>query len=152
MTSNLGARHFAQGKKLGFVSGGEAAREERERAVLAEARNTFAPEFLSRLDEILVFHPLEQKTLEAITRQLLDETGGRLEKLGVSLEVEEEAVALLAREGSGEQGARPLRRAVAARVEDPAADLLLSGALKKGGKLRVAAREGEVRVESGVKS
>ena len=80
------------------------------------------------------------------------EQGERLEKLGVSLEVEEEAVALLARGGSGEQGARPLRRAVAARVEDPAADLLLSGALKKGGKLRVAAREGEVRVELGVRN
>ena len=149
MTSNLGARHFARGQRLGFSSGGTAQREEVEQEVLADARNTFAPEFLNRLDEVLVFHPLDQGVLESIARQLLSETGSRLDKLGVRLDVEAEAVTLLAGQGgSREYGARPLRRAVAALVEDPAADLMLTGQLKKGGTLRVAAREGQVQVEA----
>ena len=149
MTSNLGAAHFRPGRRLGFTGNEGQEREETEKAVLAEARAAFAPEFLNRLDALLVFHPLGEDTLRAITRQLLEETRGRLEKLGVSLEAEEEAVDLLARQGSGrEYGARPLRRAIAAQVEDPAADLLLSGTVKRGDTLRVAAREGQVRVEA----
>ena len=149
MTSNLGAAHFRPGRRLGFTGNEGQEREETEKAVLAEARAAFAPEFLNRLDALLVFHPLGEDTLRAITRQLLEETRGRLEKLGVSLEAEKEAVDLLARQGSGrEYGARPLRRAIAAQVEDPAADLLLSGALKRGDTLRLTAREGQVRVEA----
>ena len=149
MTSNLGAAHFRPSRRLGFTGNEGQEREETEKAVLAEARAAFAPEFLNRLDALLVFHPLGEDTLRAITRQLLEETRGRLEKLGVSLEAEEEAVDLLARQGSGrEYGARPLRRAIAAQVEDPAADLLLSGALKRGDTLRLTAREGQVRVEA----
>ncbi|MCI8422326.1 MAG: ATP-dependent Clp protease ATP-binding subunit [Lawsonibacter sp.] len=147
MTSNLGSRHFAAGKRLGFAAGGEAAREEQEQAVLADARSAFAPEFLNRLDAALVFHPLDQHALGAITRLLLEETQARLDKLGVALEVEEQAVDLLAVRGSDrEYGARPLRRAISALVEDPAADLLLSGRLKKGDALRVRAEAGQVRV------
>ena len=153
MTSNLGAAHFRPGRRLGFTGSEGQEREETEKAVLAEARAAFAPEFLNRLDALLVFHPLGEDTLRAITRQLLEETRGRLEKLGVALEAEEGAVDLLARQGSGrEYGARPLRRAIAAQVEDPAADLLLSGALKRGDTLRLTAREGRVRVELGVRS
>ena len=153
MTSNLGAAHFRPSRRLGFTGNEGQEREETEKAVLAEARAAFAPEFLNRLDALLVFHPLGEDTLRAITRQLLEETRGRLEKLGVSLEAEEEAVDLLARQGSGrEYGARPLRRAIAAQVEDPAADLLLSGALKRGDTLRLTAREGQVRVELGVRN
>ena len=74
----------------------EARRQQLEREVLSDARNTFAPEFLNRLDGCLVFHPLEQKTLERIARQLLEETAGRLRACGVALEAEGEAVALLA--------------------------------------------------------
>ena len=153
MTSNLGAAHFRPSRRLGFTGNEEQEREETEKAVLAEARAAFAPEFLNRLDALLVFHPLGEDTLRAITRQLLGETRGRLEKLGVALEAEEEAVDLLARQGSGrEYGARPLRRAIAAQVEDPAADLLLSGTVKRGDTLRLTAREGQVRVELGVRN
>ena len=148
MTSNLGAQRFAKGRKMGFAAGGEAEREELERAVLSDARNTFAPEFLNRLDAALVFHPLDQGTLSAITRQLLEETGQRLDRLGVRMQVEEGAVSLLAGRGSDrEYGARPLRRAISALVEDPAADLMLSGQLKKGDTLRVSAQGDEVQVK-----
>ena len=147
MTSNLGAQRFAKGRRLGFAAGGEAEREELEQAVLSDARNTFAPEFLNRLDAALVFHPLDRDTLSAITRQLLAETGKRLDKLGVAMEVEEGAVCLLAGRGSDrEYGARPLRRAISTLVEDPAADLMLSGRLKKGDTLCVSAQGDQVKV------
>ena len=147
MTSNLGARRFEQGQRLGFASGPSAEREQLEREVIADARRTFAPEFFNRLDAALVFPPLEQGELCRIARRLLDETGVRLAAHGVKLDVAEEALSLLAREGSSrEYGARPLRRAVARLVEDPAADLLLSGRMKKGDTLHVIAREGTVEV------
>ena len=147
MTSNLGARRFEQGQRLGFASGPLAKREQLEREVIADARRTFAPEFFNRLDAALVFPPLEQGELCRIARRLLDETGARLAAHGVKLDVAEEALSLLAREGSSrEYGARPLRRAVARLVEDPAADLLLSGRMKKGDTLHVIAREGTVEV------
>jgi len=147
MTSNLGAQRFAKGKRLGFAAGGEAEREELERAVLSDASHTFAPEFLNRLDAALVFHPLDGSTLNAITRQLLSETRQRLDKLGITMAVEEEAVSLLAGKGTQEYGARPLRRAIASLVEDPAADLMLAGQLKKGDTLCVSAQGDEVRVK-----
>ena len=147
MTSNLGADRFARGRQLGFSPGGSAEREELERAVLADARRTFAPEFLNRLDSVLVFHPLDRDSLGAITRQLLAETGDRLNRLGVELEVEDPAVDLLASQGSNrEYGARPLRRAISSLVEDPAADLMLAGQVKKGDTLQVVAEDGKVRV------
>ena len=147
ISSNLGAQRFAKGKRLGFAAGGSAEREELERAVLSDAGQTFAPEFLNRLDATLVFHPLDGDTLNAITRQLLGETRRRLDKLGIAMAVEEEAVALLAGKGSSrEYGARPLRRAIASLVEDPAADLMLAGRLKKGDTLCVSAQGEEVMV------
>ena len=147
MTSNLGARHFRVGKRLGFGAGETQDRKAVEAAVLAEARATFAPEFLNRLDGVQVFHPLERDTLRAITRQLLEESGKRLSALGVTLEVEEDAVDCLA-QGGGEKeyGARPLRRAIAAQVEDPAADLLLAGGIQAGDRLLVRVGEGKVCV------
>ena len=107
MTSNLGAQHFRAQGRLGFLPEEGTDRAAVERAVLAESRRTFAPEFLNRLDGTLVFHPLDGDSLAAITRQLLDQTGERLSALGVSLQVEEEAVRLLARAGSDrDYGAR----------------------------------------------
>ena len=148
MTSNLGSQNFREGTGLGFAPAGQGDRKDLERAVLAEAKRSFSPEFLNRLDQMLVFHPLEKETLAAITRQLLGETRKRLSDLGVTMEVEDGAVALLAQEGrSRDYGARPLRRAVAAWVEDPAADLLLGGRLRAGGTIRVSAQGERVRVE-----
>ena len=147
MTSNLGARHFHQKTRLGFSSRPASDAEVLEQAVLDEARRTFTPEFLNRLDAALVFHPLDGNTLAAITRQLLSQTGERLSALGIGLQVEDEAVALLAQQGQNrDYGARPLRRTIAAQVEDPAADLMLEGCLKKGDTLQVLALDGQVQV------
>lgn len=148
MTSNLGAARFARAQPLGFRTQGEQIKEELEREILAEARSTFAPEFMNRLDAALVFHPLDQSTLGKITRQLLTQTEQRLEHFGVSMEVDDAAVALLACQGGDrEYGARPLKRAISAMVEDPAADLLLTGDAKKGATIKVMAAENQVSVK-----
>ena len=119
MTSNLGSQRFVRGPGLGFSPGPEGDRTALEREVLADARKSFPPEFLNRLDAALVFHPLDHTSLVSITRQLLDQAGARLAELGVSLSAEEGAVELLARSGGDrEYGARPLRRAVSSLVED----------------------------------
>ena len=120
-----------------------------ERAVLAEARRTFAPEFLNRLDGTLVFHPLDGDSLAAITRQLLDQTGERLSALGVSLQVEEDAVRLLARAGSDrDYGARPLRRYLQHTVETLISRKIVSDQVEPGSRITVECRDGELTVDS----
>ena len=147
MTSNLGARHFLRGQQLGFSAGPAAQRDQVEAAVLGEVRQAFAPEFLGRLDELLVFHPLEGDTLETIAAGLVAETGQRLARHGVTLRADREALALLARRGgSRERGARPLRQTEARLIADPAADLLLSGGLRPGDVLHVLAEGDQVVV------
>ena len=148
MTSNLGSQRFAQGPGLGFAPPDPGQRTQLERQVLSDARSTFPPEFLNRLDEILVFHPLESDVLETIARRLLEQTGARLARQGLALDVTPEAIKLIARQGTDRRyGARPLRRTVSAWVEDPAADLLLSGAAKAGNTILVVPGEGQVRLQ-----
>ena len=127
MTSNLGSQRFVRGPGLGFSPGPEGDRTALEREVLADARKSFPPEFLNRLDAALVFHPLDHTSLVSITRQLLDQAGARSG-------------------GDREYGARPLRRAVSSLVEDPAADLVLRGALVPGDTLQVSVSQGKVTV------
>ena len=140
MTSNLGARHLAEkAPALGFSAGGREGEQGRRRAlVLEELKKTFSPEFLGRLDHVVLFDRLTGAENEAITRRLLDALAARLEGLGLALDAPEEAVACLARAASdGESGARPLRRAIREQVEDPAAQLLLEGGASSGDTLRL---------------
>ncbi len=139
MTSNIGARRLvSRAPALGF-SGGEGKAEQ---AVLDEVKKRFKPEFLSRLDEIIVFDRLGSGESAEITGRLLDSVAERLKALGVTLRRSPEAVELLAREGyDGENGARPLRRAVRSRVEEPAAELLLEKQLQRGDVLCLAVEE-----------
>lgn len=127
MTSNLGAKHFSKKQQLGFGSDTKTSPTLLEKEVVAEAERTFAPEFINRLDHLLVFHPLEEVNLRLIVRQLLAQTQGRLRHRGMTLEVSDSAVKLLAQRGSNQNyGARPLRRAIATLVEDQLAELILN--------------------------
>ena len=149
MTSNLGARHFQSGGRLGFAS--ETDRVQRqaavEQAVLSDAKRTFRPEFWGRLDGALVFHPLDDCSLGAVARMLLDATRSRLKALGIGLEISDEALSYLVRDNTDPaHGARPLRRAITERIEDPAADLMLSGALTAGQTLAVEAVENRLEL------
>ena len=150
MTSNVGARHLLHGgQSLGFsAGGGEAARQEGvRRAVEAELRSTFRPEFLNRVDETVVFRQLTEADLTEIARRLLAGAAKRLEALGLSLTWEEGALAALAREGfDSAYGARPLRRLIRGRVEDPIAEGILAGDFHAGDRLLLSEGEGGVVV------
>ena len=149
MTSNVGAtRITAKGSRLGFSAAGSGETrpvEELREAILGDLKKVFRPEFLNRLDDVIVFRQLTRPEIRDIAHRMLDTVGQRLEKLGVALRTGEEALDLLARDGfDPAYGARPLRRTTRAQVEDPAAELLLSGTLKQGAALLADAREGKV--------
>ena len=148
MTSNIGAKALTEERgPLGFGDRGENDEERMRRRVLEELRSTFRPEFLNRVDEILVFRRLGPQELERITRKLLGELSRRFAGLGITLTVSEEAVRLLSRAGADEKyGARPLRRAVQRGIEDAAAELLLEGRAAAGSRLVAEVRDGELRV------
>ncbi len=149
MTSNIGARRLVSGAPiLGFDTGiDQDRRESRRSAVMGDLKRTFRPEFLNRLDEIILFDRLTEAENRSIARKMLSDLEGRLKGLGVSLEASEEAVDCLSRTGFDESnGARPLRRTIRRQVEDPAAELLLSGMLKSGDTLRLYVEAGGVKV------
>ena len=114
---------------------------------MSELRRTFKPEFLNRIDDIIVFHQLSKENIREITGKMLKEVSVRLENLGIKLSTTDEAVALLADAGFDPvYGARPLRRAIQAAVEDKAAELLLEGQVKAGSSLKAVAEDGQVKL------
>ena len=156
MTSNVGAKNItAADTPLGFDGSGEAAkRTEQERfarikdAVMAELRQTFRPEFLNRIDEIIVFHQLTEENIRSIARRMLDTIGSRMAAQGITLQADDDAVAALAKDGfDARYGARPLRRTLQNEVEDVVAEQMLDGQLKSGDTAHVRLRDDKVVIE-----
>ena len=155
MTSNVGAKNItAQGKRLGFADtdaentqDGEKSFEAVKDAVVAELKRTFRPEFLNRIDETIIFHPLNAQDIAEIARKLLAVTARRVEGLGISMEVDDAAVELVAKEGFDPvYGARPLRRAIQSNVEDAVAEALLQGEVKEGDHICATAQDGRIAI------
>ena len=140
MTSNIGAKALtAAGAKLGFSADGreqpdaEQAFAKAKETVMAELRQTFRPEFLNRIDDIIVFRSLTEQDIEAVARRMLKTVAARMEAMGIHLDASDEAVRELAKEGfDPKYGARPLRRAIQSKVEDAVAEKMLDGTLKEG--------------------
>ena len=139
MTSNVGASNIlSSGNHLGFDSKDTAADDAEtfkrtKETVMEELRRTFRPEFLNRIDDIIVFRRLTQDDITEIACRLLKTTSQRMEAMGVKLEADDSAVAELAKEGFDPRyGARPLRRAIQNKVEDAVAEQLLDGTLRAG--------------------
>ena len=157
MTSNVGAKNItADAARLGF-DGSENGEKESEEvrfdrirdAVMADLKRTFRPEFLNRIDEIIVFRQLTEDNIRQIARRMLDVTGARMAQQGITLAADDDAVAELARDGFDPQyGARPLRRAIQSMVEDAVAEKMLEGQLKSGDTAHVRLRDGKVVIES----
>ncbi len=142
MTSNAGVS-FDMEKRLGF--GGEQASDP-SRAILAKVKQTFRPEFLGRIDELIVMHGLSRESGERIAALMLSSIARQLGKLGVMLEYDDEVLSLLAAEGvDAMSGARNLRRVISRKVEDPLSDLLLSGA-HAGERMLLSAEDGEIHI------
>jgi ATP-dependent Clp protease ATP-binding subunit ClpC len=145
MTSNLGASHLKpSGPVMGFSTGGDSAKDREasfavaKKEIMADVKRFFRPEFLNRIDEIIVFKPLEQKDLRQIVDILLKDLTKRLGEKGIALDWTTAADDVLVEEGTDfAYGARPLKRAIQKLVEDPIAEMLLSSSVKEGNTIHV---------------
>ena len=156
MTSNIGSEFLAsRSGALGFVASqdasanGFASQDDLRARVMGKLREAMRPEFLNRIDEIVLFSKLGREELGRIVRLLLEATARRLGGREVVLDVTDAAVAWLGEHGyEPEYGARPLRRLIQREVDDRIADLFVSGELSDGGRVQVDAAGGDLRVTS----
>ena len=110
--------------------------------MLGELKKTFRPEFLNRVDDIIVFQQLSEEDIRRIARRMLQSLDKRLEDMGMTLEVSDDAVAEIAKEGFDPvYGARPLRRAIQSRIEDVLAEQLLEGRFRSGDVVQVGVKD-----------
>ncbi|HTR78976.1 MAG TPA: ATP-dependent Clp protease ATP-binding subunit [Gemmatimonadaceae bacterium] len=146
MTSNVGARDLTKGKTLGFSSGDTKTNFDRmSEKVREELKIVFNPEFLNRLDDVIVFHPLTREHIAQIVGVLLTDVRRRLAEEDLSLKLTDQATDFLVKHGYDEQyGARPLRRAIQRYIEDPLSEKILIGEFSRGEEIEVdVAADGE---------
>lgn len=152
LTSNVGAQLIESKGTLGFTSQEDYERDEYERMVSVineELKQTFRPEFLNRLDDIIVFRNLDEESIESITGLMLDEMIARLDMLEYDVSYTDELVSLVAKEGYDKSyGARPLSRYIQKHVEDDMAEAILSGKLSKEDKILIYVEDGKVAFRS----
>ena len=141
MTSNAGARSIAAPKRLGFTSmeTPEQSYEMMKKGVMDEIKNIFKPEFLNRIDDIIVFHPLEKEEITRIVQLLADVMAKRVqENMNITVSFTQKAIEKIAEEGYDKAyGARPLRRAIQSKIEDAFAEEYLLGNIKAGDKVSI---------------
>ena len=158
MTSNLGAKALHKNStELGFLVPKKAEShtndsktkdfKEAKKSVLDAVKRHFRPEFLNRIDEMIVFHPLTEEDLTKIVTILMSDVTKRLEECDLHLEITPEAMKLLVREGSDfTMGARPLKRAIQRLIEDPVSDLILKGEAIAGKTIKADAKDNDIVV------
>lgn len=152
MTSNLGAKNILNNvTKLGFSSDSDnnnASNDEKiKEKVMAEVKNAFKPEFLNRIDEIIVFKRLTEEDICAISRLMLSNVKKRLNANEISVEFTDEAVSLISKEGFDPvYGARPLRRAIQSKIEDLLAEKIIEGEIASGDSIKVDAKDNKIVV------
>ena len=153
MTSNLGAKYLKEDTAaMGFLAAKEPGDTKKDTAsakkeVLQAVKAHFRPEFLNRVDEMIVFHALETEQLQQIVRILLQSVTTRLHEQGMELEVSDEAMAKIVAEGTDiAMGARPLKRAIQRLVEDPISDAILEGRAGEGKTLHVVVEDDDIAI------
>jgi len=149
MTSNAGAQSAQRGG-MGFGAGmADAMDYERMRErVLSDIKNVFRPEFLNRVDEIIVFHKLDQQDIEKIAALMLSQVAGRLKEREIDLTYDDAVVKHLAQAGFDDQyGARPLRRVIQRTIEDSLSEKLIAGEIHLGGQIRMKMEGEEIAFE-----
>ncbi len=152
MTSNIGTEFAQQGGTLGFMRAGEGSLDgnEHQQKIQRQLKQTFRPEFLNRIDEVIVFNDLTIEDMEHIVDLQMAEVTERLEELGLSVKLTDASRSWLAREGFDPQfGARPLRRALQRHVESPLSVALLRGDFQKGGVVVVDVGDEELVFQPG---
>jgi ATP-dependent Clp protease ATP-binding subunit ClpC len=150
MTSNVGAEALKRNKYVGFNVQDESENyKDMKGKVMDELKRAFRPEFLNRIDEMIVFHSLEKEHLRYIVTLMADQLIKRLKEQDIELELTEEAANKIAEEGfDPEYGARPLRRAIQRHVEDRLSEELLKGNVQKGQKVVLDVKDGEFTVKT----
>jgi len=143
MTSNLGTKMVHKGTSLGFQKEGEEEKRGRMKEdVLSELKKGFNPEFLNRIDEVVVFHPLEMRHLIKIVDILIEEVNQRLTDRGIQLDVTPEVKAWLTKEGyEPAYGARPMRRVIQKNIGDPLSEELIRGRFKDAKRIKVVLKD-----------
>lgn len=155
MTSNVGARLITDTKTLGFTSSSEDKEkdeekkyEETKKEVLQELKKQFRPEFINRIDEIIVFHKLSDNEIENIIDIMLKEVIERMKQNNMDIKIDKSVKELIAKKGIDKAyGARPLRRAIQSELEDKLAEEILDGNLKPGEKSKVVAKDDKIIVK-----
>ena len=152
MTSNLGARLITENKNLGFSAADENADVEKDYSkiksdVMGELKRAFRPEFLNRIDDIIVFHQLNEENIKEICVKMLNTLKNRMAANEIEAEFTDAAIAQIAKTGFDPvYGARPLRRAIQSDIEDMIAEKMLEGAIKKGDSVVVDCNDGQFTV------
>lgn len=149
MTSNIGADLLRREARVGFTEEApEHSYEAMKNRILDDVRRTFRPEFLNRLDEIIVFHALNMEHIKRIVDLMLAEVNSRIKEQHLEIVATEAAKELVAEKGFDDNfGARPLRRAIQHLIEDQLSEGLLEGRFREGDKIRVDARDGQIEME-----
>ena len=150
MTSNVGAHTLKKQRSLGF-----GGREDEQKSyddmrenIMGEVRQIFRPEFLNRVDEIIVFHALTEAEIDQIARLLLSQVCARLADRGIELEVDDAALRLISQAGYDlKYGARPLRRAIQRMVEDALSEEILSGVVHLGDRVRACVEDDRLKFD-----
>ena len=137
MTSNIGAKQIAGSgsSSLGFGSekGGSMSDERIKEAVMGELKNAFRPEFLNRVDDIIVFRKLQKEDIEQIAKRMLDSLAKRVASMQITISFDDAAVGNIADAGFDPvYGARPLRRAIQSKIEDKLSEEILEGRINPG--------------------
>ena len=154
MTSNVGAKLITDKNKLGFANDKSAENEKQEyenikKEVLAELKKQFRPEFINRIDDIIVFHKLNNEDINKIMEIMLKQVQKRLELQNYKVEIDDSAKELIAKKGvDSNYGARPLRRSIQNMLEDKIAEAILDGIIKPGKKAIATAKDDEIVIKA----
>ena len=153
MTSNVGAKLITDKNKLGFANDKSAENEKQEyenikKEVLAELKKQFRPEFINRIDDIIVFHKLNNEDINKIMEIMLKQVQKRLELQNYKVEIDDSAKELIAKKGvDNNYGARPLRRSIQNMLEDKIAEAILDGIIRPGKKAVATAKDDEIVIK-----
>jgi ATP-dependent Clp protease ATP-binding subunit ClpC len=150
MTSNIGARFIEKKGRMGFASGDAKDMEKGiNEMVMGEVKRTFNPEFVNRVDEIIIFDALTEEDLVKITRLLVEQLNHNLKEKGISIALRDEAVEWLLTKTLSDRsyGARPLRRAIQRHIEDALSEAFIRGQIRSGRRIEVGVRDGALWYE-----
>jgi ATP-dependent Clp protease ATP-binding subunit ClpC len=149
MTSNVGARSIVEQKSIGFSNNENKTKnyEQIKSNVMSELKKEFRPEFLNRIDEIIVFKQLEENEIEEIVDLMIKSSIQRLESRDIFVDVTEELKKHIAKKGfDPAYGARPLRRAIQTLIEDKLAEEILEGDFDKTKPIKISAKDEQIMV------